>query len=115
MSRVLAEAGGNIKIVMARSRCIFCLGWFCNTMGTRMTRIKRIYTDFWLLLLDFGSGIKKNPCRFAQSASSVFPLYRKTIKREVYNVWRVLNPPNVVIKTLILKRRRDCHLDDVVF
>jgi hypothetical protein len=26
---------------------IFCFGWFCDTIGTRITRIRRICTDFF--------------------------------------------------------------------
>jgi hypothetical protein len=39
-----------------------------DKMGTQMTQIGLIYTDF------FPSEHKKNPCKSVQSASSVFPL-----------------------------------------
>jgi hypothetical protein len=53
----------------------------CDTMGERIGRIGRIRMDFfWIKCSDSKKKIKKNPFVSAQSAQSVLPLYRHSIK-----------------------------------
>ncbi|MEN9613639.1 MAG: hypothetical protein RLZZ628_4453 [Bacteroidota bacterium] len=42
-------------------------------IGTRRTRILRIYTDFLEFMIEIQHKFQKNPCKFVKSVSSVFP------------------------------------------